>query len=164
MLYTRSIGGRWMKYTYRAWRYDANRQTEVPWEQLVPLPVCPPQTPHKLTSHRSRASKLTGRRLTASAMAQRPATLASQVLPRITMSSRAALLATAHWIYAQGRDFKCLHPAKTRHVFHFVHVLAAVNGRLQVAVSALADCTRLTNLWLKIRTWAVWMFLIRIGF
>jgi hypothetical protein len=34
-------------------------------EKPVPVPICPPQTPHGLTRYRNRASAVEGRRLTA---------------------------------------------------------------------------------------------------
>jgi hypothetical protein len=39
-------------------------------EKPVPVPLCPPQTPHGLTRDRTRASAVEGRRLTAWAMAR----------------------------------------------------------------------------------------------
>jgi hypothetical protein len=39
-----------------------NRQLE---EKPVPVPLCPPQTPHGLTRNQTRASPVRGRRLTA---------------------------------------------------------------------------------------------------
>jgi hypothetical protein len=39
-------------------------------EKPVPVPLCPPQTPHGLTQVQTRASMVRGWRLTASAMAQ----------------------------------------------------------------------------------------------
>ena len=77
------------------------------WEQLLPLSVFPPRTPHRLASHRTRASTLTDRRSPAKAVAQRPATFASQGLPRISISNQTAIPAIAQWINAQRRDFKC---------------------------------------------------------
>jgi hypothetical protein len=45
-------------------------KTEVLGEKPVPVPLCPPQIPHALTSGRTRASAVGGRRLTAWAMAR----------------------------------------------------------------------------------------------
>jgi hypothetical protein len=39
-------------------------------EKPVPVLLCPPQTPHGLTRHRTRASAVRGRRLNSSAMAR----------------------------------------------------------------------------------------------
>jgi hypothetical protein len=50
----------------RNWR----RKTEVLAEKTVPVPLCPPQIPHRLTRNRTRASAVRGRRLTAWAMAR----------------------------------------------------------------------------------------------
>jgi hypothetical protein len=49
-----------------------NRQgkTDNSGEKPVPVPLCPPQTPHGLTRDRTRASAVEGRRLTAWAMAR----------------------------------------------------------------------------------------------
>jgi hypothetical protein len=40
-------------------------KTEVPWEKPAPVPICPLQITHGLTWNRTRASAVTGRRLTA---------------------------------------------------------------------------------------------------
>ena len=45
-------------------------KTEVLGEKPVSMPLCPPQIPHGLTRDRGRASAVTGRRLTAWAMAR----------------------------------------------------------------------------------------------
>ena len=45
-------------------------KTEVLGEKPVPVPLCPPQIPHGLTRDRTRASAVTGRRLTVWAMAR----------------------------------------------------------------------------------------------
>jgi hypothetical protein len=45
-------------------------KTEELGERPVPLPLCPPQIPHRLTRARTRASAVRGRRLTTWAMAR----------------------------------------------------------------------------------------------
>jgi hypothetical protein len=45
-------------------------KTEVLGEKPVPVPLCLPQIPHGLTRDRTRASAVSGRRLTAWAMAR----------------------------------------------------------------------------------------------
>jgi hypothetical protein len=45
-------------------------KTEVLGEKPVPVPLCPPQIPHGLTQHRTQASEVGDRRLTAWAMAR----------------------------------------------------------------------------------------------
>jgi hypothetical protein len=45
-------------------------KTEVLGEKPVPVPLCPPQIPHRLTRDQTLASALGGQRLTAWAMAQ----------------------------------------------------------------------------------------------
>jgi hypothetical protein len=50
-------------------------KTEVLGEKPVPVPLCPPQIPHRLTRDRTRAFAVGGRRLTAWAMARPCCTL-----------------------------------------------------------------------------------------
>jgi hypothetical protein len=64
-------------------------KTEKVGEKPVPVPLCPPQTPHGLTRGRTRASALRGRRLTTWAMA-RPVICVSRIF------------LTGAWFFKQG--------------------------------------------------------------
>jgi hypothetical protein len=50
--------------------WNCQRKTEVLGEKPVPVSLCPPQIPHRLTRDRTRASAVRGRQLTAWAMAR----------------------------------------------------------------------------------------------
>jgi hypothetical protein len=58
-------------------------KTEVLGEKPVPVPLCPPQFPHGLTRHRTRASAVRGRRLTAWAMTRPTPLLLTHVGKRV---------------------------------------------------------------------------------
>jgi hypothetical protein len=75
--YCAILSGRWIWRAFLLLHFNGalvewnwQGKTEVLGEKPVPVPLCPPQIPHKLTWDRTRASAVRGQRLTAWAMAR----------------------------------------------------------------------------------------------
>jgi hypothetical protein len=66
-------------------------------EKPVPVPRCPPQTPHELTRDRTRASAVRGRRLTAWAMARPLSVFIWAVKETFPSTVGAPAIEVVHW-------------------------------------------------------------------